>query len=60
MKIVFIVLVTTVLRVLGPTYNELKDVKETTCNKWVLVVTELFNTAFNDFEILLFIDGCSL
>ena len=35
---------------LGPAYNELKDAKETTHCKWVLVVTELLNIALNDFN----------
>ena len=35
---------------LGPAYNEQKDAKETARYKWVLVVTELFNMAVNDFD----------
>ena len=35
---------------LGPAYNEQKDTKETARYKWVLVVTELFNMAVNDFD----------
>ena len=34
---------------LGSAYNEQKDAKENTHCKWVLVVTELFNIAVNDF-----------
>ena len=35
---------------LGPAYNEQKDAKENARYKWVLVVTELFNMAVNDFD----------
>ena len=35
---------------LGPAYNEQKDAKETARYKWVLLVTELFNMAVNDFD----------
>ena len=35
---------------LGPAYNEQKDAKETARYKWVLIVTELFNMAVNDFD----------
>ena len=33
-------------------YNEYKDAKETARYKWVLVVTELFNTAVIDFDAM--------
>ena len=36
--------------ILGPTYNKNKDAKETVRYKRVLIVTELFNTAANDFD----------
>ena len=35
---------------LGPAYNEQKDAKETVRYKWVLVVTDHFNMAVNDFD----------
>ena len=35
---------------LGPTYNEQEDAKETARYKWVLIVTELFNIAVNYFD----------
>ena len=35
---------------LDPTYNELKDERETARCKRVLVVTELFNIGINDFD----------
>ena len=34
----------------SPAYNELNDAKETARYKWVLVVTELFTIAVNDFD----------
>ena len=34
----------------GPAYNAQKDAKETACYKWLLIVTELFNMAVNDFD----------
>ena len=34
---------------LGPGYNEWKDAKDTVRSKWLLVVTNFFNMATNDF-----------
>ena len=35
---------------LGPTYNEYKDAKEIARFKWVLIITELFIIAINDYD----------